>query len=212
MARRRDSKGRFKRGGGTKRRRRKRGKGMGSIITVRRAGMGQLDADTLLPAAMGGGLSALTALSLRFFVDPAQGTTQQMLVKYAPWFGLAAGSLAAGALFMMGGAGGQEQATRAFISAAVVTLFGAGSDYVLSEKPGLAATISAPAAMAGYLGYGGMGAIVPEYSQPTGAIVMEPVGPGGQRAGTIGGVGSYGETVNLAGVNTSAFGTPGFNA
>ncbi len=211
MARRRDSKGRFKRGGGKKRRRGGRRRGMGSIITVRRKGMGQLDADTLLPAAMGGGLSALTTLALRFFVDPASGQTQRMLVKYAPWFGLATGSLAAGALFMMGGRAGQEQATRAFISAAVVSLFGAGSDYVMSEKPALAATI-ANAGMAGYGYGGGMGAIVPEYSQPTGAIVMEPVGASGQRAGTIGGVGGYGETVNLSGVNTSAFGTPGFNA
>jgi hypothetical protein len=38
---------------------------------------------------------------------------------------------------------------------------------------------------------------------------MEQIGPGGQRAGTIG---SYGETVSLSGVNTNAFGTPGFQA
>jgi hypothetical protein len=42
-----------------------------------------------------------------------------------------------------------------------------------------------------------------------GAIVMEPTGPSGKRAGTIG---SYGETVSLSGINTGAFGTPGFNA
>jgi hypothetical protein len=206
MARRRDSKGRFKKGRSKKSRSRRR-RGMGSIITVRRKGMGQLDADTLMPAAIGGGLSALTALALRWFVNPAGGATQAMLVKWAPAFGLASGALASMALYAMGGRGGQEQATRAFVSATVVSLAGLGSDYLMREKPAVAATVAAPAmtAMAGY----GMGAIVPEYSRPTGAIVMEPVGANGQRAGTIG---SYGETVSLAGVDTGAFGTPGFNA
>jgi hypothetical protein len=206
--RRRNSNGQFKKGRSTKRKRRK--KGMGSIITVRRSkGMGQLDATTLMPVALGGGLSALTAIALRYFVDPSAGTTQSMLVKWAPAFGLATGSLASLALFMMGGNAGMEQATRAFLSALVVSGAGLGSDMVLREKPAIAATIISAPALAGY----GMGAIVPEYSrQPggMGAIVMEPVGPSGQRAGTIGGI--YGETVNLAGVNTSAFGTPGFNA
>jgi hypothetical protein len=55
----------------------------------------------------------------------------------------------------------------------------------------------------------GTGAIVPEYSRGMGAVVMEPVGPGGRRAGSIG---SYGETVSLQGINTGAFGTPGFTS
>jgi hypothetical protein len=210
MARGRDSKGRFKKGRSSKKRRsgRKRRRGVGSIITVRRKGMGAIGADGLMPAAIGGGLSALTALALRWFVNPAGGTTQAMLVKWAPAFGLATGALASMALFAMGGKrGGQDQATAAFTSAAVVSLAGLGSDYLMREKPIVAATVTAPAmaAMAGY----GMGAIVPEYSRPTGAIVMEPMGPGGQRAGSIG---SFGETVSLAGVDTNAFGTPGFNA
>lgn len=209
--RRRDSNGRFKKGRSTKKRKSsRRRKGMGSIITVRRKGMGALDATTLMPVALGGGLSALTAIALRYFVDPSTGTTQNMLVKWAPAFGLVTGSLASLALYMMGGRAGMEQATRAFLSSLVVSGAGLGSDMLLRQKPALAATIaSSGSAMAGY----GMGAIVPEYSRPPGgmgAIVMEQVGAGGQRAGTIGGI--YGETVNLAGVNTSAFGTPGFNA
>lgn len=209
MARHRDSKGRFKGGSGKSRRKGKgKGKGFGSIITIRRKGMGALDAETLMPLAMGGVLSALTALALRYFVDPSQGATQQMLVKWAPAFGMLTGSLASLALYMMGGA---DQATRAFLSAGVVSIAGLGSDYLLREKPALAATIAAPSAPAAMAGYYGMGAIVPEYSQPggMGAIVMEPVSRDGRRAGTIG---SYGETVTLSGVNTSAFGTPGFNA
>lgn len=197
--RRRDSKGRFKKS--RKKSRGRRRKGMGSIITVRRKGMGQLDADTLMPVAIGGGLAMLGSLATRYFVDPATGQTQSMLVKWAPAVGMVAGGVGALALSMMGD---KEQATRAFLSATVVSVAGLGSDFVLRQKPALAATISAPA-LAGY----GMGAIVPEYSRPTGAIVMEPVGADGQRAGTIG---SYGETVSLSGVNTGAFGTPGFNA
>jgi hypothetical protein len=187
---------------------RRRRKGMGSIITVRRKGMGQLNAETLMPVAVGGGMAALTTLALRWFVEPTN-TTQSMLVKWAPAAGMVTGSLAALALNMMGGARSGDKATRAFLSATVVSLAGLANDYLLRQKPALAATIaSSGSAMAGY----GMGAIVPEYSRGMGAIVMEPVGASGQRAGTIGQLGSYGETVNLAGVNVSAFGTPGFNA
>ena len=54
-------------------------------------------------------------------------------------------------------------------------------------------------------GYG-VGAIVPEYGSGMGAIVYPPMA-NGQRNGSIG---SYGETVNLSGINTAVFGTPGF--
>lgn len=217
MARRRDSKGRFVSTGRKSKSRRSRGKGMGSIITVKRAGMGQLDADTLLPPAVGGGLAGLTTLALRMYVDPAQGSTQQALVKYAPVFGMAAGSLASLGLFLLNR--DTTQAWRSFVSATLISVFGFGSDFILREKGGsVLAAVTAPmdlmgagagAGGNGTAGYRQMGAIVPEYSNGMGALVMEPVGSSGQRPGTIG---SYGETVQLQGVNISAFGTPGFTA
>ena len=218
MARRRNKKGRFVSGGKRKRRSRRRKRGMGSIITVRR-GMGQLDMGDMLPALVGGGLAALTSLGIRWFVDYNAGTTQRMLFKWAPLFGLAVGGVGSLALFMTGGT---PQAARGFLSAALVSAYGLGTDMLLKEKGGsiLASGGYQPAALTNgngvvtgptidVTGTAGVGAIVPEYSRPTGAVVMEQVGPGGTRAGTIG---SYGETVSLSGVNVSAFGTPGFNA
>lgn len=204
MARRRNSKGQFVSSGGGRRRRRRRRGGMGSIITVRR-GMGQIDFEGLLPLLVGGGLTALTALALRWFVNPAQGATQAMMVRWAPALGGAVGAVASLALYFMGGT---SAAVQSVLSAATVAAFGLGSDMVLKEKgPSLLAAIVASAPANGTAGFG---AIVPEYSSPgMGAIAMESIGPGGSRAGTIG---SYGETVSLSGVNTSAFGTPGFQA
>lgn len=205
MARRRNSKGQFVSGGGGRRRRRPRRRGMGSIITVRR-GMGQIDMEGLLPVLVGGGLTALTGLGIRWFVDPAQGSTQSMMVKWAPLLGAAVGAVGSIALYFMGGT---SAAVQSFLSAATVGAFGVGSDMVLKEKGGslLAAIVNTAPAGNGMTGFG---AIVPEYSSPgMGAIAMESVGAGGRRAGTIG---SYGETVSLSGVNTGAFGTPGFQA
>lgn len=210
MARRRNRKGQFVRGGGGGRRSRRR-RGMGSIITVRR-GMGQLDVNSLLPALVGGGLTALTALGTRWFVDPAQGPTQAMMVKWAPLLGTAVGAVGSLALYFMGGT---SAAVQSFLSAATVGLFGVGSDMVIKEKGGsLLAAIVATAPAGNGNGAAGFGAIVPEYSSQLstpgmGAIAMESVGASGRRAGTIG---SYGETVSLSGVNTGAFGTPGFQA
>jgi len=206
MARRRNSKGQFVKGGGGSRRRRPRRRGMGSIITVRR-GMGALDMQGALPVLIGGGLAALTSLGLRWFVNPAAGQTQNMLVKWAPLFGTAVGAVGSIALWFMGG---QTAAVQSALSAATVGAFGVGTDMVLKEKPTLLSVIAAAAPAANAPTVAGFGAIVPEYSSPgMGAIAMESVGAGGRRAGTIG---SYGETVSLSGVNTGAFGTPGFQA
>jgi hypothetical protein len=208
MAKRRGKNGRFTK---SKSRSRKR-RGMGSIISVRKGSLGQLGADAVAPPLLGGGAAALTTLALRYFVDPMQGTTQQALVRWAPLFGLATGSIASLALYMMGGSrDGARNAMQGFLGAAVVAGFGLGADFILKEKGGslvAAVTATAPAALPA--GTEGFGAIVPEYSrQGMGAIVMEPTGPGGQRPGSIG---SYGESVTLQGVNTGAFGTPGFQA
>lgn len=205
--RRRDRYGRFagKRRGRRKGRRRRRG--VGSIITVRR-GLGQLDAETLMPPLVGAGTAGLAALGVRYFVDPSQGRMQQMLVQWAPLVGMAVGSVASLALYMMGGRRGSEQAAQSFVAATLVSLFGLGADFVLKRNPGSIVAAVTSGSMAA-MPPGGTGAIVPEYSRGMGAIVMEPAGPSGQRAGTIG---SYGEVVTLQGINTSAFGTPGFGA
>lgn len=223
MARlRRDSKGRFLSGGGSKSRKRR---GMGSIITVRR-GMGAISTADWLAPLVGGGLTALTTLGLRQFVDPVQGGFQQTLVKWAPLFGHLVGSAASLGLYFITGSSGQ--AVSSFVSATAVGVFGMAQDQMLARPEGAAkfglafadvqvsvepvAPIAEQASNGAQASNGtaGFGAIVPEYSRPAlGAIAMEPVGADGRRAGSIG---SYGETVSLNGINTSAFGTPGFQA
>jgi hypothetical protein len=182
---------------------------MGSIITVRR-GMGAIAQYDWLAPLIGGGLTALTALGLRYFVKPEEGDTQRTLVKWAPLFGHLVGSAASLGLYFITGSAGP--AVNSFISATAVGLFGMAQDQLLLKQGGsvmmaLASNgASAPAAAP----VAGFGAIVPEYSRPAlSAIAMEAVGADGQRAGSIG---SYGETVSLSGINTSAFGTPGFQA
>lgn len=218
MARlRRNSKGQFVSGGGRRRSRRRRG--MGSIITVRR-GMGAISTADWLAPLVGGGLTALTALGLRQFVNPTQGEMQKTLVKWAPLFGHLVGSAASLGLYFITGSSGQ--AVSSFVSATAVGVFGMAQDQMLSRPEGAAnfamaflptpaVSVSSDAAAAqASIGAAGFGAIVPEYSRPAlGAIAMEPVGADGRRAGSIG---SYGETVSLNGINTSAFGTPGFQA
>jgi hypothetical protein len=215
MARlRRDSKGRFLSRGGKSRRR-----GMGSIITVRR-GMGAISTADWLAPLVGGGLTALTALGLRQFVDPTQGDMQKTLVKWAPLFGHLVGSAASLGLYFI--TGSQGQAVSSFVSATAVGVFGMAQDQMLARPEGatkfglafsdIQVSVERPAPLSEQAtnGGAGFGAIVPEYSRPAlGAIAMEPVGADGRRAGSIG---SYGETVSLNGINTSAFGTPGFQA
>jgi hypothetical protein len=205
----RDSKGRFKR------------KGMGTIITVRR-GMGALPGgamgEAIIPPAVGGIVTALVTLAIRQMISPTQGPTQGTLVRYAPWFGALGGVVASLALMLLGG-------SRAAISGAIatlgVTLGLAGQDMILRQRGAevLAALPPPSTATTGTAGYGrrlgrGAGAIVPEYSRRPGmgAMVLEPVGPSGKRAGTLGRSRDYGEVVSLQGLNVGAFGTPGFRA
>jgi len=188
--------------------------GMGSLITVRRKnGVSGLATDSIMPPIVGGSIALLTALGIRYFMNPAAGRTQLTLVKWAPLFGLATGGIASGMLLMIGG---QGAAVSSFLTASLVSAFGLGSDFVLKAKAGsILAALSSGAAPA-----------APAEGDPAagtagfGAIVMEPLASG-RRAGSIGaivpeysggGVGSYGETVSLSGINSSAFGTPGFRA
>lgn len=215
----RDSKGRF-----VKRGRR----GMGSIISIRR-GMGALPGgplgEAIIPGLVGAGVTAAVALSVRSMIDPNQGPTQRSLVKWGWAVGHGAGILASLGLLMVGGT---PAAVASFVAATGVGLALYGQDMLVTGQNGpriLSSLIESSAASEpsaepppaeGTAGIGrryrrrlGTGAIVPEYSRGMGAIVMEPTGPSGKRAGTIG---SYGETVSLSGINTGAFGTPGFNA
>lgn len=198
---------------------RRRRRGMGSIISIRR-GMGKIPGGAMgaavIPGLVGALITGLTAIGIRYFVDPAQGRTQEILVRWSWLFGHAAGVLASAGLFMLGGT---PAAASSFVAATGVGLALFGQDMVLKQRQGgsILATLQASSAGAAPDTTGtGTGAIVPEYSRPRGAmgagmgaIVMENVGPSGKRAGTIG---SYGETVTLQGINTRAFGTPGFSA
>lgn len=202
---------------------RRRRRGMGSIISIRR-GMGKIPGGAMgaavIPGLVGALITGLTAIGIRYFVDPAQGRTQEILVRWSWLFGHAAGVLASAGLFMLGGT---PAAASSFVAATGVGLALFGQDMVLKQRQGgsILATLQASSAAtttsdAAPATVNGVGAIVPEYSRPRGAmgpgmgaIVMENVGPSGRRAGTIG---SYGETVTLQGINTRAFGTPGFSA
>lgn len=198
----------------------RRRRGMGSIISIRR-GMGKIPGGAMgaavIPGLVGALITGLTAIGIRYFVDPAQGRTQEILVRWSWLFGHAAGVLASAGLFMLGGT---PAATSSFVAATGVGLALFGQDMVLKQARGgsILATLQASSAASVDTSTtgAGTGAIVPEYSRPRGAmgagmgaIVMENVGPNGKRAGTIG---SYGETVTLQGINTRAFGTPGFSA
>lgn len=214
----RDSKGRFKKG--------HRGmRGLGTIITMRR-GMGALPGgamgEAIIAPAVGGLTTALVVLAIRHMVVATAGTTQQTLVRWAPLFGGLAGVVSSLALLLLGGS---NAAIAGFVSTLSVTLGMFGQDWILARRgPEILAALppssSATTTSTGTSGYRrmGAGAIVPEYSRRggMGALVMEPVGPSGHRAGTLGkGMGrasDYGAVVSLSGLNPGAFGTPGFRA
>jgi hypothetical protein len=204
----RDSKGRFKRGG--KRR------GMGTIITVKR-GMGALPGgamgEAIIAPAVGGFATAIVALAIRHLVVPTTSPTSGMLVRFAPLFGGLAGTVASLVLLLLGGS---HAATSGFVATLGVTLGLFGQDMILARRgPEILAALPAPSG-AGTAGYHRrrMGAIVPEYGRRPGmgAMVLEPVGPSGKRAGTLGRARDYGEVVSLGGLNVGAFGTPSFRA
>lgn len=222
---RRDSKGRFLPSGSRSRSRgrsrsRSRGRGrrsfrgMGSMITVR-PGIGALQGremlmESVLPHLAGGGLSAITCLGLRYFVDPAKGKYQNTLVKWAPAFGGLAGVLGATALYYTEG---KSAAVAALVSTGLVTAAGFGGDYLMKgEKAGQihAALVSGAAsdASAGTEGIYGVGAIVPEYNTPAYSVGIGAITatPGGDNPFGIG----YGREVQLEGVNIDSFGTPAY--
>lgn len=214
----RDSKGRF-----LKRRRGTRGiRGLGTIITMRR-GMGALPGgpivQNVIPPAVGGLVTALVALAVRHFGDPNASSTQRMLVRYAWLVGMGGGVVASLALMLLGGAA--PAVSSAVASLAVGAGF-FGQDQILARNAGsIAAALTDTPAGVSRLGRNrGVRAIVPEYANGggmrggMGAMVMEPVGPSGHRAGTLGAA-PYGANIALRGmrgINDGAFGTRAFRS
>jgi hypothetical protein len=187
-------------------RKHRRKHGFGNIISVHRGVDGLFDTGTVvgdaLPVLLGAGAVVATTALVKKFV-PASGTAglSDNLRAYAPMVGSAVGALA-----------------------------GLGLVYGMGKRSAGTALMASSVVMGGVLQYGsklglsGFGAIVPEYSgvgmimpqmQGLGATVLEDW-PAGQRPDSIGALGdAYGTSINLSGlgaVNTSAFGTPGFQA
>ena len=225
---RRDSKGRFlPSGSGRPRARSMRGLGLGNMITVRPAmrGLGSLGAlsgsellmESVIPHLAGGGLSALTIFGLRYFVDPAKGKMQHSMVKYAPLYGGAAGTLGAAVLYYTEG---KSAAISAMLSNAFVTAAAFASDYVLSKSdkgPAILialqadAPADAPATDQAIEGLYGMGAIVPEYNTPSYSVGVGGLGAITAQAGGGNPYGiGYGNEIALSGVNVGSFGTPAY--
>lgn len=184
----------------------KRGRkgGTGQVITIRRMkGLGSLRrpgsfAGAVLPPALGAGVTLGAALATRYFVKPAEGDTPMMLYKHAPWVGLVAGALVSGGLYVLGGA------PAAFASGATSLLTAVGifaHDKVVKEDPAsyqAAALSGTGVVVSDTIGTrGAMGALM--FENPAS---RDPVNRYG-----VGGMGSYGQTVNATqGISPSAFG------
>lgn len=199
-----------------KRNRRRRRRGMGSVIRVRRLnGLGFLKGSTgpIMAPAIGGATAALTTLGVKYFVNPASSQLNDKLVRWSWLVGHGAGLLASGMIYFFGGRNRNARAL-AMGSAAGATVVGLSFFGLEQVKKMQAEAAGLPSSTAEAVATGatdettgaqGFGAIV--YQQlrgpGMGAIVAEP---------GMNGLGSYGETVSLRGVNTSVFGTPGFRS
>lgn len=201
----------------SKKTRKRRRRGTGSVIAVRRKfqGVGKLDnprsmVGAIVPPLAGGGVAGAVAVGIRYFAKPDSPAFVLKMAEYAPWAGLAAGAITSLGMFFVGGA---PAATSSFIGAGTVAGAMALHDWAAVAKAREMAALAA----GGGAGTSGIGVIVPEYGTRglragTGAIMMEPAASrgygmaGARRRGT----GSYGEVVNLGAINPGAFGTPGF--
>jgi len=182
-------------------------RGFGSIITVSKGLEGLFDTGTVvgdaLPVVIGGGVVLASMYAIRKFMPAPTSTTAQFLARNAHWVGAAATVLAGVGL----GYGMRK------ISAGTAMV---ASGVMMAAAVQLDTAMMHPAA-----GTAGFGAIVPQFNgvmpqlpavHGLGATVLEDWS-GGHRPDSIGG--AYGTDVQLSGlgaVNTSAFGTPGFNA
>ncbi len=185
---------------------RRRRRGTGSIITVKRlSGVERLGNPSSLtgilgPLAIGGFGAVLTTLGIRQWVTPTPENAT--VVNNATWFGLGVGGLLSLMLWNMTGK-----------PAGVLGLGGAALATAAVKVPEMIASSGMMAAMPGGTAgvRGGMGAIVAETvngaRRRLGAIVMQPASAGSYGPGG-------GETVTLhglqAGIIPGAFGTPSF--
>ena len=200
-----------------KRRRRfgsKRRRGMGSAVVLR--GFGALDEATSfgIASVVGVVVPAATLVAVRYFVDPAKGKTEEMVYRHAPWIGLGAGLISAAAVGLT--LGKPVTGVPTAVAALGVAFAGFAQDKLLVAwdkgrvRAALAlqpSTSPAAGATSGYYSmrsHGSLGAVVPELTEGTGAIVMSPTDGLGYRP-YVGG-----ETINLGSVNSEAFGTPAF--
>lgn len=192
----------------------------GSVITVRRLsgrGLGKLSNPSsglgaVVPPLLGGGLAGAATVLLEHMASPTDGTapsqTMMTLGEYAPYIGAGVGAL--GGLALYAAVGAPQGAAAA---AGAVGTAGSLLAYKMLNQSKANAGVVPPAVSTDgrRRRMRRTGAIVPQV-QPrgmagrrgTGAIVMEPVstrGLGDPR----------GEAVSLGQINSTAFGTPGFN-
>ena len=201
---------------------RKHHRGMGSAISL--SGLGKVKSSRglmsfVLPTAVGVLVPAATIAAARYWAQPSTGPTQAFIYKNAPWLGLGAGLVSAGALYMMSRGPAAPLAAGIAATGVALTSFvhdqivvgDAREAYITSmAREGTAAPDTAPNHGTNGLGSyftqrpnGALGAAVAQLSEMNG-VVMSPTNGVGYAAYT------GGETVNLGAVNSSAFGTPGF--
>jgi hypothetical protein len=200
---------------------RKHHRGMGSAISL--SGLGKVTSSRglmsfVLPTAVGVLVPAATIAAARYWAQPSTGPTQAFIYKNAPWLGLGAGLVSAGALYMMSRGPAAPLAAGIAATGVALTSFvhdqivvgDAREAYITSmARAGTAAPDTANNGTNGLGSYftqrpnGALGAAVAQLSEMNG-VVMSPTSGVGYAAYT------GGETVNLGAVNSSAFGTPGF--
>ncbi len=173
----------------------RRRKGTGGVVQVRKLnGLGALGkpntvAGSLLPVAIGGGVTTAVMVGIRSTMEP-DTEMKVKLLEHAPWVGLAAGLVSSAALWSLSS---QHAGAVSAVAGGVVAL-----SAVIGEA-------AAKARMEAPVSTAGVRAIVPEYSRRgTGALLFE-------RAGT--GAAQRGANVRLNGlskINVAAFGVPGF--
>lgn len=182
-------------------------KHMGSLITIRRLrGLGRLNQPasamgSIVPPMLGALLAGLAALGIRYFVKPEEGETQASMFKWAPLIGGGVSAIGSALLYYLAGA---PAAFSAASAGSMVSGLLFAHDKLMEAR---AAEMVSTAAANGQTN--GLGVIVPQrLMSGTRGIVMEPAASRNpyKRYGISG---PYGETVQISGINPSAFGTPG---
>lgn len=220
--------------------RRRHHRGMGSAISLR--GLGKVKSSRglmnfVLPTAVGVLVPAAVIASARYFAKPSESKTQESIYKNAPWLGLGAGLVSAGAMYVMSRGMAAPLATGIAATGVALTSFahdqiviGSGNDRFFADNlasrrlaeesrtatpppppPGGGAATPDAGAGAG-AGTAGLGSYFTQ--RPNGALGAAVPQLNGVVMSPTNGLGysayTGGETVNLGAVNSSAFGTPGF--